>query len=123
MDVKKNEYVVVRRIEHYFADIDFDEFGDCVRGYRNAGYILHGEMQISTKSTELQSAECIIAQVLIAPATALSRDDKSELDKLQQFVVDMNSCKYEADKMLILLEKEYQRNNGIYRLIKPFDCN
>jgi hypothetical protein len=37
METKKNEYVVIRRYADSYRQIDWEDFEDCVRGYRNGG--------------------------------------------------------------------------------------
>jgi hypothetical protein len=63
MDIKKNDFIMVRRVEKCFEDLDIDEFSDTVRAHRNGGYELRGEVQIV-----IGTNEAVIAQVLVAPS-------------------------------------------------------
>jgi hypothetical protein len=62
MDLKKNDFILVRRVAPCFEDLDIEEFTETVRGHRNGGYQLRGEIQIV-----IGAQEAVVAQVLVAP--------------------------------------------------------
>lgn len=62
MVTKKNEYLVVRREADSYNRIDWEDFEDCVRGYRNGGFELQGGICITETSVR-----CIVAQALAVP--------------------------------------------------------
>lgn len=56
-------------------------------------------------------------------AEVIMQEGANEIKRLRQLVMDLHSCKFEPDKLQIMLEREvFVGRRDIYRAITPFDC-
>ena len=101
MKPKKNDYVILSRISPTpeFESLDLEEFSDAVRGYRNAGYKLHGEMNIICNNGTWVISQVVIGDDALVTAEPIPVID--EVKSLEQRVLELAEKENCFDELLI----------------------